>query len=81
MADRIISIRAKLKSQLAAEGTTKNWNHITDQIGMFCYTGINPKQVYLLNLSLIFICIKIKLKNTKYSDLLVEIGRKTDQRI
>uniref|UniRef100_A0A170YUJ9 Aspartate aminotransferase n=1 Tax=Triatoma infestans TaxID=30076 RepID=A0A170YUJ9_TRIIF len=45
MADRIISVREKLKSQLAAEGSTKNWNHITDQIGMFCYTGLNPQQV------------------------------------
>uniref|UniRef100_A0A069DT85 Aspartate aminotransferase n=1 Tax=Panstrongylus megistus TaxID=65343 RepID=A0A069DT85_9HEMI len=45
MADRIISVREKLKSQLAAEGSKKNWNHITDQIGMFCYTGLTPQQV------------------------------------
>lgn len=22
-----------------------SWNHITDQIGMFCYTGLTPEQV------------------------------------
>lgn len=45
MADRIISMRTQLKSLLAKEGSTKNWNHITDQIGMFCFTGISPQQV------------------------------------
>ncbi len=24
---------------------TRSWNHITDQIGMFCYTGLSPEQV------------------------------------
>lgn len=45
MADRIISVRHQLKALLAKEGSTKNWEHITDQIGMFCYTGINKDQV------------------------------------
>ena len=26
-------------------GSTKNWSHVTDQIGMFCYSGLNPQQV------------------------------------
>nr|MCH1922947.1 aminotransferase class I/II-fold pyridoxal phosphate-dependent enzyme [Shewanella ferrihydritica] len=26
-------------------GSKKNWNHITDQIGMFCFTGLTPEQV------------------------------------
>lgn len=45
MADRIIAMRIKLKEGLQREGSTKNWNHITDQIGMFCYTGMNSDQV------------------------------------
>jgi len=45
MADRIISMRAKLKHLLEKEGSTKNWNHIVDQIGMFCFTGMTPEQV------------------------------------
>uniref|UniRef100_A0A1I7XWG6 Aspartate aminotransferase n=1 Tax=Steinernema glaseri TaxID=37863 RepID=A0A1I7XWG6_9BILA len=45
MADRIISMRTQLRSLLAKEGSTRNWEHITNQIGMFCYTGISPQQV------------------------------------
>jgi aspartate aminotransferase len=45
MADRIISMRQKLKDGLAREGSSLNWQHITDQIGMFCYTGLKPDQV------------------------------------
>lgn len=45
MADRIISVRTKLRDNLKKEGSTKNWQHITDQIGMFCYTGMTPEQV------------------------------------
>jgi aspartate aminotransferase len=45
MADRIILMRKKLKEGLAKEGSIKNWEHITDQIGMFCFTGMTPPQV------------------------------------
>lgn len=45
MADRIILMRKKLQEGLAKEGSVKNWNHITDQIGMFCFTGMTPPQV------------------------------------
>jgi len=45
MADRIISMRTQLKDNLAKEGSIKDWSHITDQIGMFCYTGLKPDQV------------------------------------
>ena len=45
MADRIITMRTKLKEGLAKEGSTLNWQHITDQIGMFCFTGMKPEQV------------------------------------
>jgi aspartate aminotransferase len=45
MADRIISMRTKLADNLKSEGSTQNWQHITDQIGMFCFTGLKPNQV------------------------------------
>lgn len=45
MADRIISMREKLVAGLKREGSTHNWQHVTDQIGMFCFTGLKPDQV------------------------------------
>ncbi|VVC31453.1 Aminotransferase, class I/classII,Aspartate/other [Cinara cedri] len=45
MADRIISVRHQLKDLLVKEGSVRNWGHITDQIGMFCYTGLNKDMV------------------------------------
>ncbi|RZC40644.1 aspartate aminotransferase, mitochondrial [Asbolus verrucosus] len=45
MADRIISMRTKLRDNLKKEGSTKNWEHITNQIGMFCFTGMTTPQV------------------------------------
>lgn len=45
MADRIISMRTQLKDNLKKEGSSHNWDHITDQIGMFCFTGMKPDQV------------------------------------
>ncbi|RUS86111.1 hypothetical protein EGW08_006131 [Elysia chlorotica] len=45
MADRIISMRTRLQDGLKREGSSRNWQHITDQIGMFCFTGLNPQQV------------------------------------
>jgi len=45
MADRIITTRHKLVAALKREGSTKNWKHIIDQIGMFCFSGLTPAQV------------------------------------
>jgi len=45
MANRIISVRTQLRDGLKKEGSSRNWEHITDQIGMFCYTGMKPEQV------------------------------------
>ncbi|XP_064473529.1 aspartate aminotransferase, mitochondrial-like [Ornithodoros turicata] len=45
MADRIMNMRTRLKDGLKREGSTRNWDHITDQIGMFCFTGMTPDQV------------------------------------
>merc|ERR1712150_135560 len=43
MADRIINMRNRLKGGLQKLGSSRNWEHITDQIGMFCFTGLNPE--------------------------------------
>ncbi|KAE8280627.1 Aspartate aminotransferase, cytoplasmic [Larimichthys crocea] len=45
MADRVLLMRAQLKAKLQALGTPGTWDHITEQIGMFSFTGLNPKQV------------------------------------
>nr|AIT70234.1 aspartate aminotransferase [Sargassum horneri] len=45
MADRIISMRSLLKSHLVALGSGRSWEHITNQIGMFCYTGLTKDEV------------------------------------
>lgn len=50
MADRIISMRTQLVSNLKKEGSSHNWQHITDQIGMFCFTGLKPEQVNMVPL-------------------------------
>lgn len=50
MADRIIGMRTQLVSNLKKEGSSHNWQHITDQIGMFCFTGLKPEQVSGLQL-------------------------------
>ncbi|XP_059477681.1 aspartate aminotransferase, mitochondrial [Neocloeon triangulifer] len=61
MAERIISMRTKLRDNLAKEGSSRNWQHITEQIGMFCFTGMNPSQVEQLT--------------SKYSVYLTKDGR------
>lgn len=48
MANRIISMRQELRSRLEASGSSRPWNHITDQIGMFAYSGLNKQQVQRL---------------------------------
>lgn len=45
MADRIISMRQQLVENLKKEGSIRNWSHITDQIGMFCFTGLETNEV------------------------------------
>lgn len=48
MSGRIIEMRKALKSKLDEMGTPGTWNHITDQIGMFSFTGLNEQQVQKL---------------------------------
>ncbi|KAI9208588.1 aspartate aminotransferase [Polychytrium aggregatum] len=46
MANRIISMRQQLRDHLVnTYKSTHNWDHITSQIGMFCFTGLKPEQV------------------------------------
>merc|ERR1712196_568195 len=44
MSDRIVKMRTMLRGKLEELGTPGTWNHITDQIGMFSYTGLTPPQ-------------------------------------
>jgi len=48
MADRIISMRQQLVEQLKKLGSKRDWSHITNQIGMFCYSGLTADQVKTL---------------------------------
>ncbi len=45
MAERIISMRTLLRQNLEDLNSTMPWNHVTEQIGMFCFSGISPEQV------------------------------------
>ena len=46
MAGRIIDMRKALRSKLEElNGKQGSWEHITDQIGMFSFTGLTEKQV------------------------------------
>lgn len=56
MADRIIEMRHQLYSGLVQLGSGRlplvkqlhDWSHIKNQIGMFCYTGLQAEQVQRL---------------------------------
>jgi len=48
MAGRIIAIRQALREGLEREGSSHSWSHITDQIGIFCFTGLRPDQAEAL---------------------------------
>ncbi|KAL5601377.1 uncharacterized protein BROUX77_005626 [Berkeleyomyces rouxiae] len=45
MSGRIIAMRTALRNKLEELKTPGTWNHITDQIGMFSFTGLSPAQV------------------------------------
>lgn len=38
-------MRKALRGALEASGSKLSWNHITDQIGMFAYTGLTAENV------------------------------------
>ncbi|KAL2316065.1 Aspartate aminotransferase, cytoplasmic [Schizosaccharomyces pombe] len=45
MSSRIIEMRKRLRDSLVALKTPGSWDHITQQIGMFSFTGLTPAQV------------------------------------
>jgi len=45
MSSRMKEMREGLKGKLAALGNEHNWEHVTSQIGMFAYTGLNTDMV------------------------------------
>jgi len=44
MSKRIDDMRKALRGELEAIGAQGDWSHITSQIGMFCFTGLNKEQ-------------------------------------
>ncbi|PHH87452.1 hypothetical protein CDD83_8862 [Cordyceps sp. RAO-2017] len=48
MSGRIISMRRQLRDRLEQLAAPGSWNHITDQIGMFSYTGLSEAHVQRL---------------------------------
>ncbi|KAJ4450696.1 hypothetical protein ANN_02125 [Periplaneta americana] len=48
MVKRLKAVRQGLKDRLVKLGTPGNWDHITEQTGMFSFTGLSGKQVAYL---------------------------------
>lgn len=59
IADRIIGVRNQLRANLKKLGSTKPWNHITDQVGFFCYSGLTLEQVDTICKSISILILKI----------------------
>merc|ERR1712061_151740 len=45
MANRILAMRKQLRAEVERLKTPGTWNHITEQIGMFTFTGLTKDQV------------------------------------
>ena len=45
MASRIDSMRTRLRGKLEELGSTRDWSHITKQIGMFAFSGMSKEEV------------------------------------
>lgn len=45
MSGRMSAMRTGLVKNLKDAGSTQDWSHVTNQIGMFAYTGLSLKQV------------------------------------
>lgn len=44
VSERIIAMRQRLRQELESLGVQGDWSHITNQIGMFSYTGLTVPQ-------------------------------------
>lgn len=69
MANRIIKMRDQLVAGLKKEGSTHDWQHVIDQIGMFCFTGLKPEQVRMQTLILLLQVAMDQEKNCSRSQL------------
>ncbi|KAK3404995.1 hypothetical protein EUGRSUZ_K01272 [Eucalyptus grandis] len=45
MVNRICKMREALQESLEKLGSPLNWEHITNQVGMFCFSGLTPQQI------------------------------------
>jgi aspartate aminotransferase len=45
MSGRMAQMRSGLKERILALGSTHNWDHLTNQIGMFAFTGLTTDMV------------------------------------
>lgn len=52
MSNRIIEMRQALRDRLEKLETPGTWDHITRQIGMFSYTGLNRMFFKLLHVNI-----------------------------
>ena len=43
MAERIQTMRTQLVVKLKEVGSSHDWSHVTEQIGMFAYTGMSAE--------------------------------------
>jgi len=48
MSDRINKMRIQLRTNLEEAGSKHSWEHITNQIGMFAYSGLSKPQVEII---------------------------------
>ncbi|XP_022761424.1 aspartate aminotransferase, mitochondrial-like [Durio zibethinus] len=48
MATHVQRMRATVREALEKLGSPLNWQHITNQVGMFCFSGLTPNEVDLL---------------------------------
>lgn len=40
-----MAMRSSLRTHLEGLKSSRSWEHITEQIGMFCYTGLTEEEV------------------------------------
>ena len=48
MADRMTATRTELKDMLVGLAPGHDWSHLTNQTGMFCYSGLSKAQCQFL---------------------------------
>ena len=69
MAERIISMRALLRQHLEDLKNPLPWKHITEQIGMFCFSGISPEQACASMLFIHVLAKQVALESRSWSRL------------